>query len=528
MRRGDGWTSVESLRHPAKAASTRDELSVASGSPFEPPELPEERSRHAHDPEGAGRRNLGALIGAAAAYAAIASTLLLVPPGTFFGHGLAVVAGSVAFAHLLALLRWCGKSYFRAPHLKRMLWRIFLTRLLIEGAIIFSGYQLSSADVLTLIATLGFGALFISHMRTPKRVAKRIDQKGAPRPKQVKKRIRTDHETNEINVKVPRSVAEVTSELLDLFGRWPRIPRLAPPVVALMLILCATALAVGVTTHKWIGGQEKQKQIAVVTTPTPTTPAAPPPSPQVSPPNGPPVELPAEHEEWNGECRRVEQRSGATPKAIHAMQRLYGDELGLTSLQEGCYGQIVRQHYTVTPHKREAYFTTIGTNLLTGGGLSFGIDSERFGTVLFLWSVASLVKAIVATMGPVGGIGRFPYYEVAGGGEVILIRCRVSVRVGNIALIRRGATEAWVELPPTAARAWFGRMKAVHKWLWPSQAETQPDGETLYKLQTSEGSPRGTIHLFSDGHTELNGALYPKEPAFELNLPELTKLAEQA
>jgi hypothetical protein len=507
-------------------ASTKDELSVTSGSRFEPPEPPEQR-RHAHDPEGAGRRNLGALIGAAAAYAAIASTLLLVPPGTFFGHGLAVVAGSLAFAHLLGLVRWCGKSYFRAPHLKWMLWRIFLARLLIEGAIIFSGYQLSAADVLTLVATLGFGALFISHMPTAKRVAKRIAQKGAPRPKQVKRRIRTDHETSEINVKVPRSVAEVTSELLDLFGQWPRIPKLAPPVVALTLMLCATALAVGVTTDEWIGGQEagKQKQVAVVTTaPMTTTPASPAPSPPVAPPDDPPVE----HEEWNGECHRVEQSSGATPKAVDAMQRLYGDELGLSSLREGCYGQIVRHHYTVKPHQRETYFTTIGTNLLTGEGLSFGIDSERFGTVLFLWSVASLVKAIVATMGPVGGVGRFPYYDVAGGGELILIRCRVAARVGNTVLIRRSASEAWGELPPTAARAWLGRMKAVHKWLWPSLAETQSDGEALYKLQTSEGSPRGTIRLFSDGFAELNGEPYPKEPAFELNLAELTKLAEQA
>lgn len=489
-------------------------------------ESPPESCEREYDDEGASRGKVGALIPAVAVYVTIASVLILVPSGTFFGHGLAVIAGSVAFAEILCLLRWCGKGHFRTEHLAWMSSRIIATRIAATGVIIFAGYWLSAADALTLVASASFVALLVSHVRTPKRIDKRIAEKGAPQPKTVSRRIVFNPAKREIVLKeIPHSVAEAASEVLDLFGRWSRIPKFAPAVIVVALIICTAALGVGLTTGQWIGEQTAVKpRVAIVTPAKPSLPAmsTPTPTPLASPPNDPP----AKRQEWNGECHRVLQRNGATPKAINAIHELY-EESGLTTLREGCYGQIVREHYKVKARHHETYFATIGSNLLTGEELSFGIDSERFGPVLFLWSVASLVKAIIEEVGPVGGVGRFPYYEVAGGGEFVLLRCRVSQRVGNVVLLRRDPGEAWTELPTTVARAWLGQMNAVHKWLWPLVAETKANGETLYELQTSEGSPMGAIRASKD-LAEIAGTPYPKEPAYELDLPELTKLAAEA
>lgn len=473
-----------------------------------------------HDNEGASRKRLAAFLAAAAAYITIACVLLLVPRGAFFGHALAVAAGSILFAELLALLRWCGKGYLGENGPKRMLLGVFATRVVLCVAVIACGYALAPGAWSTVVVTFGFAGLGVSHLRTPRRVADWLKRHGAPKPKERKRRIDADLESGVVTLKVTHNAAETVSELLELFGRWRRIPRLLPGMVALMLILCSAALAVGILTKKWVGEPSHSKPTTSALTPTPTTPAPTPSAPTPTTPAPPPEPKPERT------CHAVAQLSHPDGKAVAAVARLYDYESKLPPRREGCYGQIIREAFPLGHPGRERYFTTIGTGL-AGEELSYALDSERFGTVLFLWSVASLIKAIIAKVGPVGGVGRFPYYE-AGTGELYLLRCRVGNRVGNIVLIHRSKAEEWVELPPSAARAWLGRMNALGKWLWPSQPHSLSDGETDFDLSTSEGEGAGTIRVVPSGSAQLDGVPYPVEPAYELSLSELVKRSADA
>lgn len=472
--------------------------------------------------DGTGSGRLWAQLAGIAAIITIACVLLLVPQGPFFGKALAVGAILVIISQVLGLIAWCGDGCLGLPHLRMMLWRVFVTRMLALSAVVVVGFWIHSG--LTVTATVAFAILLISHVRTPRRIKRRIDAMGAPLTKRKKHYWSYDEKNKVATLAVSHSFAEAVADIFNVFGSWRRIPALAPLAIAVALILCTTALAVGIITGNWIEHTSSGSGAKGGGTTTPTPPAHHILKPQV-PTSSTTVTTPAPSP-WDGKCVAVRQYSGATTKAKHSVSLLYETESGMTHLHEGCFGQIVHYRYTFPNHKWENYFTTVGTNPQSREDLTFAVDSEHFGAYIFMWAVASLIQALIAKVGPVGGVGRFPQYQAGASGDFYLVRSRVGIFV----FIRRKQTESYIELPPTVARAWLGDMKAVHEWLWPSPPENGLKGEILFQLWSNNHTQiEGTVKWIpSTGLAERGHVPYPAKPVIELNLSELTKLANSA
>jgi hypothetical protein len=222
-------------------------------------------------------------------------------------------------------------------------------------------------------------------------------------------------------------------------------------------------------------------------------------------------------------CEKVHQHSGATRKALNAIEALYELKLETDTIEPGCFGQIVRHEYA---RRHEAFFTTVGTAPGSAEKTSFGIDSEHFGTVILPWSVGPEIEALIKKIGPVGGIEHYPYYPITGGGGYLLVRSWI----GTIVFVRRQESEPFQELKPTQARAWIASMKSNdYMWLWPSSPEPGPKGEQLIQLRSTESVIKATITYHpGSGTSEQDEVKYPASPVVELNLVELGELAKTA
>jgi hypothetical protein len=494
------------------------------------PSVPDEH-REASGPSGGRTPPLGTSLIIVAAILAIACTLAFVPTGSFFGRASAVAAIAIGLVQIPITLAWKRKGYLSTPGMQEPLRRIVAVRALALGALAVTGLTQHSAETVIIISTLAAAIVAASHLRTGGRLDRLVEE-YSPVTKEEPRRPRAVTRSPDGRVLTLREdAAAAVTELVKVGAYMWRIPLLAPLVAVVVLIFCGAALAIGVFTGHWIG--EPAKSTAPKEGHTPPSPEAGSPiqpAPLPTPPAPPPTQpAPSGVAPTPPVCAPVVQRSGATPKARYAMESLYSPEASLGGFEPGCFGQIVRHTFaSKQSRKPEVYFTTVGTTVTTLEPISFAIDSEDFGRVIFPYELASQIQALITKVGPVGGIGQYhPYYE-AGTGGYFLVRSRI----GTVVFIRRRPAEAFEELQPTEARAWFAGMKAHQDaWLWPSPPEAGPAGEVLVQLRSDDGTDRisDTISYYpASGLATQAGTKYPKEPVYELNLPELSELAAEA
>jgi hypothetical protein len=196
--------------------------------------------------------------------------------------------------------------------------------------------------------------------------------------------------------------------------------------------------------------------------------------------------------------------------------KLYEEESGLEPLLEGCV-----QHVTLNHYGAEIYVTAFGVDPATKTRLSYAIASERYGPVIVLSAAAPSVQLLVAEVGPVGGVKRFPDYR-AGSGDFYLLR---SPR-GTYVLIRRSGSNEYSMLAPTVARAWLGAIKEHDQWLWPAS----PRGDVI-ELDADEPAPNVVDRIVTNattGEATRSGYRYPASPVRELSATELESLAAKA
>ncbi len=179
------------------------------------------------------------------------------------------------------------------------------------------------------------------------------------------------------------------------------------------------------------------------------------------------------------------------------------------------------RHIAVHHHGKEFYASAFGVEPITGAHLSYALDSERYGGVIVLWAASSIVETLVAQLGPIGGVGRYPDYEAGEDGDYYLLR----TPRGIYALTRQHRDDEYVVLTPTVARAWLGAMKEAREWLWPSTAQGD---HAIVQLGTGDPTGRKVTEITVDTATDearRGKYRYPASPVAELSLAELQALA---
>jgi hypothetical protein len=502
-----------------------------------------------------------------AAVLAIVCTLAFVPTGSLFSRGVAVMAILIGLAQIPIALGWRCAGHWKVREARKTLIATIAIRVLATSLTAAVAFLVRSTEWVVLVATPALSVVAVSLCRAPGNIDRRRKQHdsrkpaepitgrkpGEPKqptvvkapsaelhaagttdPAQVPRRpVTFDSGARTLTIKVPDGMTYAAEDLVRV-GRYARaVPIATLLATVVMLILCGGTLAIGLVSGIWIGERPSTEV-------TEGGQQAPPPHELASPPVLPattpaPTTTPTPVEPGSGgaatpvpTCTTVQQHSGATWKALMAIEALYELELDTETIDKGCFGQIVRYEFRRAHQaKREAFFTTIATAPGSAEKTSLGIDSEHFGTVLLPWAVGPEIQALMQKIGPVGGVGHYPYYAVNGGGGYILIRSWI----GTIVFVRRLESGPFQELKPTQARAWIASMKAHHhKWLWPSPPEPGPKGETLIQLHSSESDRiKATVTYHSgSGTAEQDGVEYPSSPVVELNLVELTELSETA
>jgi hypothetical protein len=199
---------------------------------------------------------------------------------------------------------------------------------------------------------------------------------------------------------------------------------------------------------------------------------------------------------WDGICPSAAGQSDAREPAVSEITRRYAANSEPTVLDKGCMSHIYPKHF-----HGEFYATMTGIEPETLNPLSLCVDSEAFGTTVFLAAISAEIEQLVTEVGPVGGPpvarGFFPRYPVGTDGEMYL----ADSRGGIYLFVRRSASEHWVKLVPTLARALLGAMNGFdHLWLWPSQPRRERNGEESVALRLEPGAaPVAHISLRADG-----------------------------
>ncbi len=295
----------------------------------------------------------------------------------------------------------------------------------------------------------------------------------------------------------------------------------AAPLSALIAVFCAFGSAAGLMTNPSNRQSSKTTTVQSGTqkggSSTNTTPA----TSQTTESDGKRFTASVANESspvatWDGECSNQLVQPGVSARAVLALNKLFDTESGLEPRQEGCVSHITT-HY----HGKEFYVSALGVDPVAGTHLSYALDSERYGPVMVLSAAAAAVKALVAQLGPVGGVGRFPNYGAGEDGDYYLLR----TPRGIYALTRQHSDNQYLTLTPTVARAWLGAMNEAGEWLWPS--ETQ-GSDTTIQLSTGDPSDRRVAQITVDTTTgeAIRGKYrYPASPVKELSLTELQALA---
>jgi hypothetical protein len=423
----------------------------------------------------------------------------------------------VFFLELRTLLRLKGDPLWIDRTLQPWLMIMVILKIAALIAIAATGIILEPSAVIVISYAVVFAILFASHWVLLSNL-----QESPEGPQQMKRGVswtwpKGAGQPSALSYSPPRGIDRLIEAVQRASTTKLKVAR-AGMLLAVLAVICGAGAAVGS-----IVGRTPQNKPSTSTTATSSSTST-----SLSPPlvttataltasttvkTIPPIPP------WDGTCPPPPPQSEAKEPAVGTIIRLYDEESPLTPLEEGCVGHIYPHHFY-----KEFYATMTGINPQTQTPISFSVDSEHFGPVIFRWAAHSLIEELMAKVGPVGGVGRFPRYR-AGTGEFYLVRTphkRIYV------LIRRLATEAFQELVPTVARAWEAKMSALKGWLLPSWPVNDPHGTKIFQLLSDDSSGRieGTITLHvKSGLATSNGTRYPANPVKELSLAELEALA---
>ncbi|MGD1056113.1 MAG: hypothetical protein ABR992_01730 [Solirubrobacteraceae bacterium] len=223
---------------------------------------------------------------------------------------------------------------------------------------------------------------------------------------------------------------------------------------------------------------------------------------------------------WNGPCGQPPS-SDVSAEAVTRMVRLFDVESQLEPSTEGCIGKMEPHTYP-----GDYYVTTTGVEAPTGEALSFAVYSEKHGGVVVLEAARAKLEALIAAVGPVGGVGRYPHYK-AGSGDYYLFRSALGIYM----FIRESQAEPYKELPPGLVRAWYLLMVTLETWLWPSHPLPGPHGELIYEMWSPSNTSRPMVEVKLEpksGKAYCASSVYYRSPRFEPSLAELVELSASA
>jgi hypothetical protein len=481
------------------------------------------------------------IVGVGSVVAAVA----LIPAGSALGRIIIALALATGVFQLFEILEWRVDKRCGSAEAKRLLEHALANRATAMVVLTAASLCLTSAKALVIIAACTSANLYLSF----RRINKWLRDQPPPDARQLPDEIEesTDDEEQRsprtcevierdgqvifvlkapnahLELELTLDYAEKTTKLLSVLRNWRKITGYASLSSALLLILTTSALGLGVFAGKWIGPHAISKHLVARTVPPPphqrprhhkavaaatSSPGPPLTKPRVTPPV------------WNGSCPAVPYQSEAKEPAIVSIVRLYKTESHLESLAEGCVGHISTHHF----HK-ELYVTMAGINPDTYELLSYAIVSEHHSPVIVLQSLAPLIEKLVAKVGPVGGLARWPHYAVEGSGEMYVILAPFH---NTYLFVRRNSADEWVELVPTAARAFLGLIKETG-WMWPSKPIPGPNGGETIRLWSANahGSRGDTITLEADGEARRSHWRYPTDQPKELNVSELIRVVRK-
>ena len=488
---------------------------------------PPRQPRRPEDPHR--RLRLAEIIGIAAAVAGLAAGVAVLN-SSIYGRLASIGAGVVAGLQALEGLDWQADGYFsREGDLRGLARNVLAFRFTTLLVLAVASLTLHSSEVRVIVGWVCCILLAASHARFAERVNRRTsDEAQAVPPLKGARRalvtqVSAEGRPQVIRLTSSRNLEEVLLDLIRL-ARWSRgLPRYAPLVVTIMLLVSSIAVAVGLIGGHWPDARSG--------TGAPTG-------------NGKPKVLreaqkPPGHEQvtagqkltravpalaltlpWDGPCPPLPPSPATLQRAREAFERLYLSESHLQPSDVGCITSI-------SAHKfgQEFFASALGTNLETNAPLSYALDSERYGSVLVLASAMSAIQKMTAEVGTVGGVGRFPYYKAAEG-DFYLLRTRLGVAV----LIRRLTTESYELLPPTVARAWLGAMNELEEWLWPEVGSAYVSGPGVFPFSTAVTEQNVAIELTADGTARRGGFRYhpASEHAHELSGAEVVAFSHKA
>jgi hypothetical protein len=490
---------------------------------------------------------------------AVVAFVALIPAGSAFGRLIAALAIATGVLQIVEVFEWKADKRCASEEVRPILHRALAIRTAAIASLILGGLLLRSAQELVIGATCVTVVLCSSFWIVKRRLDRVpladpsddlgdqsgplcIVNEGADGTEFILRR-----PNGYVHVILHGKPAEKAATILWALRHWRRIAGYASLTAALLLVIATTALGLGVFVGKWAGPAPRPKPIvhrvhsaasapstaggqarsntgagaagASTTSSTARTSA---PSPPASSPNQPDPSTPS----WNGACPSLPFQSEAKEPLIGSFVRLYDEESHLKPEQEGCIGHIYPHTYK-RGSRPELYGTMTAGNPVSGQPLTYSVVSELYGGVLVTYSLAPLIEHLIAEVGPVGGVGRYPHYVAGSSGcEFYLIRTPPR----NVYIfIRQDATESWVKLLPTVARAFLGRIKEVG-WVLVSPPVPGPGHTMVYRLRSEDSFKHneGEIVLHTNGEATRGPYRYPATPATELNLAELETIAAEA
>jgi hypothetical protein len=483
----------------------------------------------------------GAIAVAAAGVAFVAFYLTLATGLTIWDFTQNIIAACALFMgtrFLLQLERWRHKGYLKGKSLRRILVRPFtIGRCVAMFAIAVLCYGTPTQPILVIASTILLGFLsrcsivFERNIQAKLDVAKRAWKYAAsarapflrvysPAPRETRLYIRPPFRKTYRSIRIHRVVLEEVEDLRNRpTTRWFRYYARAAPLLALISVFSFIGSAAGLVTNPKDQPVRPRRAPTtahaepIVNATTTTTASA--------PTSAIGLTATSTRGALEGTCTNESAQSGISPAAIRSINKLYEQESRLTTSEEGCVRHISAHHFG-----HESYFTAIGVAPGTSDALSYAIDSERYGPVIFLQPIAPMIKKLVTKVGPVGGVTRFPHYE-ASQGDFYLTRSPEGIYM----FIRRTPADAYERLSPTVARALLGVAKEYGAWLWPSQPEQGAHGQQTIHLRSADSSGwiRDAITLDTfTGEAQRSRYHYPALPVKELDLAEVVALASTA
>jgi hypothetical protein len=389
---------------------------------------------------------------------------------------------------------WLIKGYLRDESFRAKVTPFSIVRLGLLAAIATVGYRVSAWVVIPLGSIVIMGFLTLCSVKFERNVKKKIRKLRAAnaggREADTNKWIKMERMARRVRDSIELPFGEATRRELQQSPHVKRFRARASiaAALALTIVVCgfgtAAAILVSVTTNEPKSKQTRSRTTTTIQSHTTPAPFKPPANTTPDPASATQTQPPR----WDGKCPPPPPQPEATPQANRALTALYGKGLTIVSpLEKGCIGHIYRHAF-----HGETYFSVAGLDPENRAPLSYSLDSERFGTVLVLASASRAIESLVSLVGPVGGVGRFPYYQVGSnemadnGATYYLIK----TRDGLDALVRRRATEAFLLLKPTVVRAWVGDMNEQKVWLWPLLEANGSSGKETFLLRSGDEDER--------------------------------------